>query len=469
MAITSKTNRPNEFAHKANHTYFISDKDIQAFLKECQLPKDNEDIIIKDESLIESFEKPPENPIKAIIAVDGGYTEVSVKKTYPTSTITFLQFGAFWLDMEEWNLLEDKPFISPEDMSKFNDLERIKMVLPTRGVGYKNQDSFIKSVRRAIYDFFMLKHDGKSSLMETLKWLIYEDFKGNDSLKSYSLVNQNLVEDIDLISLKLDKSKLKSDFTFDFNSDIVYLTDVFRFHERVDEELGAGGILGNLTNTIEQIIIFHLIKTMLELNPSLLKSTLFIKDGNLSVPDRAARLHRSIRNLTTYLYKNHDLFLIGLEKSGVFTEHADEITKAIEVKDKNGDTVFDENGNVVYKNKLLKGEILFLSNDYIRKYIAPGKGKFGKNSYYSGKLIYHSKNGSVYVGTIPVKDDNVMDKPCKSEFKNLDTILHNIDSLKCDMYDNALVPITLANRLVSLANHPSQVLLEKFAKENIIK
>lgn len=57
-----------------------------------------------------------------------------------------------------------------------------------------------------------------------------------------------------------------------------------------------------------------------------------------------------------------------------------------------------------------------------------------------------------------------MDNPQKADFKNLDVIL---DNLKCDMYDNALIPVTLANRLVSLANHPSQVLLEKFATENV--
>jgi hypothetical protein len=39
----------------------------------------------------------------------------------------------------------------------------------------------------------------------------------------------------------------------------------------------------------------------------------------------------------------------------------------------------------------------------------------------------------------------------------------NIQKLKCDMYDDAIVPVALANKLVSLANHPSKVLLEKFA------
>jgi hypothetical protein len=35
------------------------------------------------------------------------------------------------------------------------------------------------------------------------------------------------------------------------------------------------------------------------------------------------------------------------------------------------------------------------------------------------------------------------------------------------MYDDAVIPIAVANKLVSLANHPGKVLLEKFAKAQI--
>ena len=45
----------------------------------------------------------------------------------------------------------------------------------------------------------------------------------------------------------------------------------------------------------------------------------------------------------------------------------------------------------------------------------------------------------------------------------------NIQKLRCDMYDDAIVPIALANKLVSLANHPSKILLEKFASKGIVK
>jgi hypothetical protein len=43
----------------------------------------------------------------------------------------------------------------------------------------------------------------------------------------------------------------------------------------------------------------------------------------------------------------------------------------------------------------------------------------------------------------------------------------NIQKLKCDMYDDSIIPIALVNKLVSLANHPSKILLEKFALKSV--
>jgi hypothetical protein len=56
-----------------------------------------------------------------------------------------------------------------------------------------------------------------------------------------------------------------------------------------------------------------------------------------------------MRELVKYLFSKYDLNLIGLEKSGGFVEHADEI-----------------------KGRLNPGQILLLSNKHIYTYILPG-------------------------------------------------------------------------------------------------
>jgi hypothetical protein len=153
-----------------------------------------------------------------------------------------------------------------------------------------------------------------------------------------------------------------------------------------------------------------------------------------------------MRKLIAYLNKNHSIFFVGLEKSGSFVEHAELISK-----------------------KLLPKQILLIVNKYIYKYITPGRGKedeaYGKSSYYGHKVIFKSEYENVYVATIPSIQAQV--EPQISDYININEILYNITALKCDLYYNSLVPIVLANKLVSLADHPSSYLLKSFDSDTI--
>ena len=71
----------------------------------------------------------------------------------------------------------------------------------------------------------------------------------------------------------------------------------------------------------------------------------------------------------------------------------------------------------------------------------------------------------MYVVTVPTTDSNP--HPTDKDLRNLRAILTNIEKLRCDMYDNALIPVALVNKLVSLANHPSTRILQKFAVDTM--
>ncbi|MFW6184346.1 MAG: NurA domain-containing protein, partial [Chloroflexota bacterium] len=115
------------------------------------------------------------------------------------------------------------------------------------------------------------------------------------------------------------------------------------------------------------------------------------------------------------------------------------------------------------------GTILLLDNDYIYKYIIPGKSDpsnpYGRTTYYSSKLIYKTRAGEMYVASLPTED--ILIAPKENDLRNLQAILTNLEKLKCDMYDSALVPVALVNKLVSLSNHPSSRILQRFAVDSI--
>jgi hypothetical protein len=436
-----KGNRANEYASKSAHSHVIRDPDVQKFLQQYELPKNSADISIENYEVF-SVEKIQQNPIKNVIAFDGGFQEIIVRSEFPSSILCFFQFGALIFRIKHLEELEEKPFIDPEDMAKLKKLNRLKLVLPIKNLSIKTEPTLTSSIRKVLFDFFA-QNGEKGTFLETLFWFIFEEYNGCKS--EYSLASHPCA---DISNVFLKKSEMKSNYTWDTPEGTIYLTDVFRLHEAVDDELGAGGILSYVMTTIEQIFLVHYIRLILEISPDLINDIIFIKDGPLAFFGQTANMHKPMKSLIKYLINNHNIYIAGLEKSGAFVDHAHEVA-----------------------SQLKPGTALILNNEYIYRFIIPGKADpnnlYGRTTYYGQKIIFKTEKGGVYVVTVPVPE--LIEKPTKKDLKNIDVILFNIAKLKCDMYDNALVPVALANKLVSLSNHPSSQILKRFAMDAVNK
>jgi hypothetical protein len=442
MGYTSRRGRrPNEYASKSAHGHVIQDADVQDFLSQCNLPKKAGEVKLSDHLTV-VFEPEPDNPIRHVIAIDGGYNEVVVQKEFPSAKVCFFQFGALFFSVTDLEQLDEQPFIDPDDIAKLKKIQRLKLLLPVRNVSLKSEGSLTKSVRKAVYDFFRKAMDD-GRLIETLRWFLYQEYAGG--VAAWTLAS---CPECGTRSVPLDRTALAKDNTIPCPNcrGRIYLTDVFRFHEVVDDELGAGEILGYMTTTIEQMILVHLIRTILRTKPGLLEEILFIKDGPLAFFGQTANMHQPMRALVSFLFERYNLFLAGLEKSGPFVEHADEIAGLLD-----------------------NGSVLILDDEYIYRYVLPAKGvpthPYGSSTYYGSKLIFKTRNGQVYVVTVPTIAPNP--QPSEEDLHNVRAILTNIEKLRCDMYDSALVPVALVNKLVSLANHPSTRILQKFAVDTL--
>lgn len=460
MSYNAKGNRPFEWASKSQHSHVINDPYVQSLMKRCKFPSTNHEAENDVRKFAFDVDTGSHRDVTTIIAVDGGYTEVTVRKNYPSSKIAFFQFGGLEFSLNDLKELGESPFIHPEKMEKFKKLERFKLAIPTKATSLDSL-SMIDSVRIPLIEFLNENRNGKKYI-DTLKWLVFHDFKNKGVDHDYSL------QEITFGSLPQRSNKIFKDVTickseidscgyFEYDGERFNLVDILRFHEVVDEELGASGLLGYLTNVIEHIIIVHCIKEIASRKPSFLKRFLFIKDGPLGFFGQTAKLHKDMRELCNRYISEYSLKLVGLEKSGSFVEHADQITSG-------------ENAC------LQKGQVLPLNNNYIYKHILPGPSTeeelsklppYASTSYYSGKLVYRSQTDRTWVLTIPVRDSSEVKRLNERSFSNLNEILNVVDHLKCDIYENAIVPIALVNQLVSLANHPSSRMLEKFAIQSM--
>lgn len=93
MSYNAKGNRPFEWASKSQHTHVINDPSVQNLMKRCKFPSTNEES--KNDVLEHSIEinTGASRDVTTIIAVDGGYTEVTVRKNYRARR---LHFSIWW-------------------------------------------------------------------------------------------------------------------------------------------------------------------------------------------------------------------------------------------------------------------------------------------------------------------------------------------------------------------------------------
>ena len=441
MAYTNrKRNYPNEYASKSSHRNIIKDETVKKFLKECELPKKTKEIHIDLTKTIK-LNEPEHNPIKNIIAIDAGHQEIFIQKEFPSSQITFFQFGILNFKITDLQELAAKKFIDPQDLSKIKQINPIKLVIPSKNLTLRNQVTLTKSVRKAIYDFFLQETEEKK-LIDTLKWLLFNEYDHID----YGKYSINCPECKSPVSKPtLQEMHFHNNTECPKCSGTIYLTDLFGLHLKIDDEIGAENIFAYLTSLIEQMLIIHLIKAILKEDSSKMSETLFIRDGPLAFFGHTSIMTGPMRRLINFLYDNYDLKMVGLEKSGAFVDHANEVAQ-----------------------NLSPGTFLLLDDEYIYKYIIPNKFplNYGRGQHYSNKIIFKTNFEKMYVASLPTRKFTT--QPKKADFKNIEIILTNIQQLKCEMYESALLPIALINKLVSLSDHPSSSILGKFVKTNML-
>jgi hypothetical protein len=432
--------RPFERASKIAHAEIINNPVVQEFIAGCTLPTPPDPASLS--ALI--VEVPHEaTDIKTIVAIDGGLTETWVRDEYPSASIAFITMGPLLLSLADLDQLDAEPFIGPEDMARLKNIQRYSLALPTRSVRAKDASSFSHGVRKSVQDF-LAERDGE--LLEALKWLLFRGWRVPQERESWVVPR-----------CPNDQSCQGGPFSFSHltppNVDCascgkpVYVSDGLRLYERIDEETGAGGILAYALTALEHIVLVHVIKSIWGLKPTLLKQVLFVKDGPLAFFGVTAPLYKPMRDLMNFLgtQKGGPLInLVGLEKTGPFVEHA-----------------------ALVEDRFKPNSALVLTSSYVYKHIQPGEQdkEFGKNTYYGGKVIFRGGANDTYVATVPTLEYE--SAPTLESLLNGAAVLRTTARLRCSMYDNALIPVVLANRLVSLADVPSSEILAKFAKETM--
>ena len=429
--------RPPEYASKSSHSSIIKDQSVIDFLERCTFQtRDPEDAL--EDIIILNHNVGAYNPIKRVIAADGGITEVPAQEGFPATTISFLQYGVSYFEMGDLIELDELEFIGYEDISKLNNFNIFHFVLPTKNIRLEDCENINDSFRQVLYEHFLNVDVEDYNLMDTLAWFMFREYDHDNKRNFVSIQCPHCATNANLYKSVMNEYVFKCPHC----GKTIYLTDVLKIHNSVTED-SASSIQKPLSLLLEQFLLVHYIRICLEINPNILNETLFIRDGPLAFFGDLSNLSVFMHELFKYLLENNNLFLVGIEKSGAFVDFAHKIDSYLE-----------------------NGSVMLLNSNYIYKHIYYGssdKKGYGYNTYYGCKVIFKSFKGDIYVLTVPTTERSMND-PKAENYKNLGVILDSLTKLKSDKYDDALLPIALVNKNVSISDVPGSVILQKLAK-----
>ena len=429
--------RPMEYASKINHSEIIKSAEIEQFFESYQTVELDLGKHIMPKGYDIKYGSPKN--INHIFAIDGSYKEIFTNKQFPSVSIAFFNIGVLSFAMMDYDSISASKFIDPSNLKKLKEVSKISFVIPTNNIVSKDGTNFVDSVRTCIHNIFSdEKHSSLkiNSLNSVLEWVIFEEWDNQINQVQFSCPNDEC--DHEVIFNKGEHEK-----ECPICGKKVFLTDFLKLDKLITEPNGASGIVSFLCNTVEQLYVAEIIKYFLDVKPDALSEIVIIKDGPLAFFSKTFKLCAHYRNLFSFLSKKAlSVYLVGLEKSGTFVEHA-----------------------ILIKEKLKKGKYYIFNEDYIKKYVERSQSAsiYGSNTYYGKKVMYKTEAGDVLIVVLPVKEYGA--ELSANDLIGTEVCLQTLSKLRCNMYDNSLVPIAIINKLVSIAELPSSNILEKFSKQ----
>jgi hypothetical protein len=451
-----------ELANKSSHLDIINNPDVSDFLKNCKFLREPSDDEIAD--ITGSFYRVDIQHLKNdplyLIATDGSYYESSITDKFPNTKVAYVKFGTILIKLSEYRNLnhESTHLLDPFKVAALEDNNRaVTLTLPSANVTLEGKKSVVESFRFALDQWFKDERttiddsDPDSSLIFTLADL--------ESRRRSTKSTPGLITVHKCPTCKSDDHKdlqvpiVGSISCPNCNAEI-YPTDCLRLWEELSEYQSNGTVLGRLMILVEHLLPVHYCRYLIKHNPEILQSTVFFVDGPLALFGTAAWLHGPIMQFYDEMRMALKLrgfgspIMIGLQKSGQVNDFC-----------------------AALNNELPNSSLLLLNDKFRYSYVLNGRKPaelcFGDETYYGQDFIFKSESGRYFVFGLPYEHDQkrplkkfLETKDDPASYINLDNALSIIQTFESDLYENAVVPITLAHKYTSISLSPGGRILD---------
>ena len=239
----------------------------------------------------------------------------------------------------------------------------------------------------------------------------------------------------------------------------VYSTDALRIHERFRDIGTNGEAFGLVMQVMERLLMIYFLRCFEHRNLlQRLTSLAFFIDGPLAVFGPPAwlsaaishelkRLNQKVRAAT-----NQDLLILGIEKTGAFVQHFEEIDQT------------ETPGQQLFSSR----QYMLLTDGYIKDRIlhSDSRKRYGEDTYFGRKFFYKAQSGARIVASIPFLSDgqdtiNSDDISLYPQFAAVCTLLDRVVSSR---YANSVSPLIAANAQAAIPLQLGSKVLTQLAR-----
>ncbi|MET7427216.1 hypothetical protein [Dactylosporangium sp. NPDC005555] len=393
------------------------------------------------------LQQPLTPEIQYVVAVDGSGHEVQEAfDRYPSTRVLYMQIAGIFISLQ--NLL-DQPgqFVDPARIADAIESSVVSGFLPGSYLEHRDYSDPVVAFRAEMFELFAQTEIQRRTLVQLLHEIARYGLQEQSeaALAGFQLVTKCPNKKCDLNDPKAARPGIRVPWDRPGScpkcTGILWPTDTLRIWEAFQPDASNGEALGRTHQLIEHLVLFGVALGFEELSPKLLQQTAFICDGDLAVFGQAARFQRCLRGAWQALAarakaKGHQPpAVIGVAKSGYPVEHLHGIRRFIEPQ-----------------------HMMRLSHGYMTERLRVNSLD---ETYFGRKLFYHAEDGQLLCITIlpdadvaydtkregpnPKRQGPADDLSRLERYSTLQRTLALLDRLGTRLYDDALIPISLAH------------------------
>lgn len=451
----------NEFAKYEPLKRIVNSKIVKDLLSGMKIREVNE----SDEKLntiSKSDLKPSDWIPDWVISIDGSYQPTPVQNGFPTAEIGYITGASVITNLKKISEAANDDFIDPKKMREAEEAGSLDTVVPGTNVILDDSSTAKESFRTVLFKEFQ-------------RFKIFDD--GESLLETYEILLKYKIDDKDgsrSPKCPIDAEACEKDYEYGFGiykckcgKYDLFSTDALRLHELMNPTGSNGELYGQVTQAIEKLVLINILRYFENRNMlSLLKRIVFIMDGPLAVFSTASWLAKPItRELNRINEKakkiradSIDIMVIGIEKSGAFVNHFDEVD-------------INKDGSPA---RFQPQSLFLLSDDYIKNNIVFSSSQnktYGQDTYYGRKFFYKNSSSYKLVGTVAFFNDYQKDIKTANpdQFPRIADVMTVLDQLSSSMYKNSISPLINAHAEASIPLNLGKKILETLAKELLCK